>query len=53
MENGFPLHTLPHITSVNGYPEILLGKQILEIKAKVELSGRKCDPQIYYREYFK
>lgn len=35
MENGFPLHTLPQITSVNGYPEILLEKQILEMKAKV------------------
>lgn len=47
MENRFPLHTLPQINSVTGYPEILLGKQVLEIKAKVELSGGKFDSQIY------
>lgn len=47
MEYGFPLHTLPQITDVNGYPEILLKKQILGSKAKVLLSGRKFDPQIH------
>lgn len=47
MEYGFPLRTLPQITVVNGYPEILLKKQILESKAKVLLSGSKFDPQIY------
>ena len=35
MENEFPLHTLPQITSVNGYPGILLEKQTLELKAKM------------------
>lgn len=35
MENEFPLHTLPQITSVNRYPGILLEKQMLEFKAKV------------------
>lgn len=35
MENEFPLHALPQITSANVYLEILSEKQTLEIKAKV------------------